>query len=379
MIIGIDASNLLVGGGVTYLIELLRKTDPGQHGFNQIVVWGNKSTCAQLPSFPWIKVVSEPMLEKSLPYRIYWQQFRLSKLAVQQNCNVLLFPGGRYYGKFRPYVAMFQSMLPFHFREMCRYYFTPRFFKLLFLRYIQLNTFRRANGIILLNDDKSIPRFQYLKSLNIPIAIIPHAASEVFLREPRPQRTIESYSEKHPFRILYVSVVEAYKHQWQVVKAVNQLRQQGLPVALDLVGAGYKPALRKLMKVIRQYDPDGKFINYYGKASFDRLLHYYATDNLFVFASTCECLPIILLEAMASGLPIACSNRSVMPGLLKDAAVYFDPENTQDIVHAIQCLIESADLRTEISQKSFDRAKAYSWGLCAKETFSFLTNVASEA
>ena len=52
-----------------------------------------------------------------------------------------------------------------------------------------------------------------------------------------------------------------------------------------------------------------------------------ADANLFVFASSCENMPNTLVEAMAIGLPIACSDRGPMPEVLRDGGVYFDPED----------------------------------------------------
>ena len=54
--------------------------------------------------------------------------------------------------------------------------------------------------------------------------------------------------------------------------------------------------------------------------------------HLFVFASSCENMPNTLVEAMASGLPIACSDRGPMPEILRDGGTYFDPENEVTIV-----------------------------------------------
>lgn len=83
----------------------------------------------------------------------------------------------------------------------------------------------------------------------------------------------------------------------------------------------------------------------------------------------------ILLEAMAAGLPIACSNRGSMPEVLGDAGVYFDPEKPEDIVRALQELIDSPTLRTQKAKAAFERVKAYSWQRCASETFNFLAHV----
>jgi glycosyltransferase involved in cell wall biosynthesis len=79
---------------------------------------------------------------------------------------------------------------------------------------------------------------------------------------------------------------------------------------------------------------------------------------------------------MASGLPVACSNRGPMPEVLGSAGLYFDPEDPQDIASAVQALMQSPDLRRTLAAQSFARAQSYSWKRCALETLEFLARVA---
>jgi glycosyltransferase involved in cell wall biosynthesis len=94
-----------------------------------------------------------------------------------------------------------------------------------------------------------------------------------------------------------------------------------------------------------------------------------------VFASSCENLPNILLEAMASGLPIACSNRLPMPEVLGPAGVYFDPLRPRQIEDALRQLFHDAQLRRHLAVAAFERAGQFSWSDCARDTFRFLADV----
>ena len=108
---------------------------------------------------------------------------------------------------------------------------------------------------------------------------------------------------------------------------------------------------------------------------YNELYKVYHQADAFVFASSCETFGQILLEAMASGLPIACSNRSAMPEVLGNAGIYFDPESPDQIADALTMLLKDHDLRAMLAQEAYDRAREYSWERCAKETFSFLAEV----
>jgi glycosyltransferase involved in cell wall biosynthesis len=84
-------------------------------------------------------------------------------------------------------------------------------------------------------------------------------------------------------------------------------------------------------------------------------------------------MPVTLLEAMAVGLPIACSNRGPMPEVLENGGVYFDPEDADSIADAIEQIIQNPALRSTISQRAKTLAEQYTWARCADETFAFIT------
>ena len=83
-------------------------------------------------------------------------------------------------------------------------------------------------------------------------------------------------------------------------------------------------------------------------------------------------MPNTLVEAMAAGLPIACSDRGPMPEILEDGGVYFNPENVNSIVVAISLLLGDIDLREEKANRARSLAEKYSWERCARETWGFL-------
>lgn len=376
MCLGVDASNIRSGGGVTHMVELLRAADPLEYGFSKIIVWSSPATLNRTEDRPWLMKSSQPLLEKSFLYRSFWQRFRLSKLARMADCDILFVPGGSYTGDFRPMVTMSQNMLPFEWRELRRYGWSLVTLRLIFLYWIQSKTFCQADGLIFLTKYAHDSVMRHLKANIDKTRIIPHGINSSFANPPRAQLSISSYSFNRPFRILYVSIVDVYKHQWHVAEAVSQLRKSGFPVVLELVGPAYPPALKKLRQTTDKIDPTGEFVYYSGAITYIELPERYTKADLCLFASSCENMPNILLEGMLSGVPIACSNFGPMPEVLGDAGVYFDPESPNDIALALRRLINSPELRDKLSKASFERARVYSWQRCAQETFSFLSEVA---
>lgn len=372
MRVGIDASNLRAGGGITHLVEMLRAASPEAHGFERAIVWGGEDTLSKIEDRKWLSKVYEPLLDRSLPQRVFWQRFRLKKLAEQAECDVLFVPGGSDGSGFRPMVTMSRNLLPFEWREMRRYGFSWSFFRNALLHFTQARTFRRADGLIFLTQYARDAVMAVVRRNNGKVVFIPHGVDRRFFCAPRVQREIGEYTAENPFRLLYVSMVDFYKHQWHVAKAVAQLRASGFPVSLDLVGPSYPPARVRLNETLGRIDPEARFIRYRGAVPHAELHGLYAVADINIFASSCENMPNILLEGMASGLPIACSSRGPMPEVLGDAGVYFDPEQPDEIAAAIRRLIGSPELRSNKALAAYQRARQYDWQRCAGETFSFL-------
>jgi glycosyltransferase involved in cell wall biosynthesis len=374
MILGIDASNLLYGGGLHHLVELLKAARPEDYGIKRVVVWSGKATLNALPQKPWLECAHDDLLDGALLKRLYWQWTKLPPL-VEKSCDLLFIPGGNAAPVLKPFVTMSRNMLPFESQELRRFGLSWNYFRLLLLGFSQAKSFRNAAGLIFLSEYARSVVMKKVRNLKGHNVKIPHGLDERFRLLPREQKPISAYSYERPFKLLYVSIVSVYKHQETVVEAVSILRKGGLPVELSLIGPAYRPALKKLRKVIARLDPAGSYIHYRGKVPFSQLHNFYHQSDAFVFASSCENLPNILLEAMAAGLPIACSERGPMPEVLKDGGCYFNPEDSQDIARSLRNLILSPSLRQQYAHRAYTRSQQYSWEQCAISTFSFLSNI----
>jgi glycosyltransferase involved in cell wall biosynthesis len=378
MILGIDASNIRAGGGLTHLIGLLTSIKGNELGFGQVIIWASSKTLNKLPDYDWLIKKSHPIIEKSSITTLFWQVFYFSRSAQKNGCSLAFAPGGTFLSGFRPFVTMSQNMLPFELKEAFRFKGILTRLRFLTLHYTQSISFNKASGLIFLTN---YARDIISAKLSIPASkttLIPHGINPLFLNKPVIQREINSYSFEKPFRLLYVSIITAYKHQWNVAAVVAKLRQLGYPVVLDLVGPKSKEGFELLNKVISTNDPEGKFLFYHGAVDHDRLNQYYKNADAFVFASSCENMPIILIEAMSSGLPIACSDRGPMPEVLKENGFYFNPEDIESIKEALISLIENPQLRYVKAINAFEEVGLYTWEDCANKTFSYLAKVARE-
>ena len=248
-ILGIDATNIRHGGGITHLSQLLKHSDKNNLNFDKVIIWSNQNTLDLIEDEDWLVKKTHPFLNKNLIFRTLWQILHLKKSLISNSCSVLFVLGGSLYTDFKPVVNFHQNLLPFDSRELLRFGLSFKLLRFYLLRVIQSSSFLRSDAIIFLSEfsknivENNLGEFQYSK-------IIYHGVEERFFEPPRPQFPIENFSEENPYKIIYISSIDVYKHQWNVVEAISILRSQGFPVILELYGVANKKPLKKLKKYI---------------------------------------------------------------------------------------------------------------------------------
>lgn len=377
MIVGIDGWNTRRGGGVTYLRELLEAARPADYGIQKIIIWSRSSVLNLLPEREWLKKIQVHALEAGPIKSFVWHFSRIDHELARHHCDVLLTPGMVHLGRFRPYVAVCQNLLPFSPRERARFGFGRQRMKFHLLEYIQTWTFRRAAGVVFLTNSAKevVERKMGFRCGNS--TVIPHGIAQRFVRPPSDDSiSPPPVVAPRPFRWLYVSIIDYYKHQENVASAAAELIRSGFDIAIDFVGPANGQLGLKFEATLRRLDPTGERLRYSGAVDFTRLHRKYHEADAFVFASSCENLPNILIEAMAARLPIACSNFLPMPEVLRDGGVYFNPERPSEIEAAMRRLQADVELRNQLANRAYILARAYSWEQCAAQTLTYLAEVA---
>src|SRR5205807_614597 len=109
-------------------------------------------------------------------------------------------------------------------------------------------------------------------------------------------------------------------------------------------------------------------VQFTGFVEDDDLVQLYSACDLFVFPSFYEGFGLPILEAMACGRPVACSNTTAMPEVANGAAVLFDPYSIDDMARAIGQTLSSVDLRHRLETQGLQRASMFSWRKSAEKT-----------
>jgi glycosyltransferase involved in cell wall biosynthesis len=374
MKLGIDASNIGGGGGVTHLKEILLHL-PDQKEIEKVIVFASQSVLNILPDHKLIYKITFPAFNKELSHRVKFQLWSYDK-HIKEHCDILFSITGDYIGRFKPLVGMSRNMLLYE-RDIWKEIKQPKEIIRFWLNYLkQKRCFNNASGILFISQ---YAKSYVTKKLNLDgkqMGVIHHGISPRFSSSIKTQQSIKDFSLANPFKLLYVSTVHVYKHQWNVVEAVAQLRQRGYPVTLNLVGGViFKPSGKKLERTIFKTDPQHEFIHYHDHVSYDKIDEFYRKADGIVYASTCENMPNILIESMASGIPIACSNKQPMPEFLKENGFYFNAKNVRSIADSIEKMLLNIEERESMAAKNLEEVKKYTWEQTAYKTFNFITEI----
>lgn len=380
--LGIDAFNIKEGGGLTHLTMLLKYASQKNRRISRVTLWVSAEVAYHIEKKPWLKIISPNWMSKNLLIRL-WKRKKMHLEFLKEGCDSVFFPGGiltsRINSKTVPYIALSQNLLPFEPNE-ARLFGAVSFLraKMYVLRMAQKKAFKNADAIIFLTKYANRVIESSSGTVFKEKIIIPHGIEDRFFCKPRKQRSIESFSIARPLKLLYISVLLPYKHQIEVSQAVKRLRDMNLPVEITFIGRALGLYGAKFKRHINTLDPQRKFIKFIEEVPFSRLHKLYASADIFVFASSCENLPNILLEAMASGLPIASSFNGPMPEILGDGAMYFDPYSEDSIYQALKEMVMDVKKRQQIAEITYDRSLKYSWEECANQTFSFANYITNK-
>jgi alpha-1,3-rhamnosyl/mannosyltransferase len=112
-----------------------------------------------------------------------------------------------------------------------------------------------------------------------------------------------------------------------------------------------------------------------GVVSDEALIHLYQRAAVFAFPSLYEGFGLPVLEAMACGVPVVCSNTSSLPEVAGDAAVLIDPRNVQRWTTELARMMEDAALRADLGARGRARALTFSWDRTAAETVAVYRHV----
>ncbi len=199
------------------------------------------------------------------------------------------------------------------------------------------------------------------------IDVIYHGVDDAFMPvEKHNKNDLIRVSEKYglPSRfILYVGRLNARKNIFNLLRAIPLLDDASIPL---VVVGGYDWKMEKVDGLVRDLGIHDRII-FTGPVYGDDLPCIYALAKVFCFVSYAESFGLPALEGMASGVPVVVSNRTCLPEICGDAALYADPENPSEIAAMIDRLLQENELWLEKRELGILRAQAFTWTRSAEQ------------
>ena len=236
-------------------------------------------------------------------------------------------------------------------------------------------SFRVADGIVTSSTFTSVELISRFALDEKKVKIIPPGLAGRFL-EDVPDAELKATRERFslpPSFLLFVGAQEPRKNLVRFVEALKIVHLHGPQIPLVLVGPEGEDS--EAVRAKAQKLGIGSRVITTGYLQERDIRNAYRLATAFVLPSLCEGFGMPLVEAMASGLPVTASQVSAIPEVCRDAAVYFQPENAEDMAEKVISVIKDEDLRERLIVRGKERARDFNWKKAATKTLAFYESV----
>lgn len=369
MRIGINTLYLIpgnVGGTEIFLRNLLKELAHIDEN-NQYILFTNREGAHSFDPLPanWLEISCDisPIIK---PYRVFWEQWRFPGMVEKNRIDLLHSPGyvSPLKGDYAKIVTLFDM----------NYYYYPETFslakRLYWNRYLPKSS-QTADLILTVSEysKKDISKIFHLPESKIRVT---HGAVSEEFYQFRSRKEIDQFLQSkkiNPPYILSVATFNKHKNLDGVVRAYTKMKQSGsYPHHLVLVGIKGDYYLNVLKEI--QQSPYQHEIHILDPMTNLELPCLYQGADLFVLLSYFEGFGLPVIEAMAGGIPVICSNRTSLPEIAGDAAILVDPDDETKVVGAMVELLRYPEKRKQLGEKGKIQAQQFSWKKMAQLTLT---------
>ena len=249
----------------------------------------------------------------------------------------------------------------------------PEYFTRLRRTQLQLTVARSVKRAARILTVSEFSRDAILRAYALPpekVRVVSNAANPEFrvIGREKAQKTVEEqFHFAAPF-IFSVGDLQPRKNQIGLIAAFAQLLTDHPQLPHHLVFTGKETWFAAKVKEAARASGFASRIHFTGFVSDQELLQLYNACDCFVFPSFYEGFGLPILEAMACGRAVACSNTSAMPEVADGAGLLFDPRQTGEIKRALVDILLDSELRGRMERLGLQRAAFFSWEKSARAT-----------
>jgi glycosyltransferase involved in cell wall biosynthesis len=359
--IGVNALYLIpggVGGTEIYLRELLAAL-ARIDSVNEYFVFANRETGADLVPRQ-ANFFRKPQAVRAVfrPARILWEQTLLPLEAARCRLDVLFNPGFT-----APLISPCPLVTTFHDLQHLRHPEYFRWFDLPFWKFLLWAAAHRSRTLIAVSESTRADLLRAYRISEKKIAVALHGVNAEFRDLDR--------TKLEPF-LLCVSTLHPHKNIERLIRAYAQSQRAQKLVLAGMRGFHAEPVER----LIAELRVESR-VQITGWLPRQELLGLFSRAWAFVYPSTFEGFGMPVLEALAAGLPAACSNIPPLREVAGNAALLFDPLDEDEMAAALDRISEDQELRRRLSRAGPERARSFTWERSAETTLKALGYMAS--
>ncbi len=303
---------------------------------------------------------------------MYWFEIGLKKALKKHKVDLFFSPDG--------YLSLSSAVPQVSVLHDLSFKHRPKDLPLLARRY--LNYFfprfvHKAKHIITVSQSS---KNDIISTYEIPeskVTVAWNGASEAYrvLSIQERESTIRSITGGAPY-FVFVGAITPRKNISRLLDAFHLFKSTtDFPHHLVIVGeAQWKNA----SVADHVHDTSKQYIHFTGHLPLEKLTQVMGSAYALVYVPFFEGFGIPLVEAMKCGIPIISGDRTSLPEVVGNAAIYCNPFETEQIVERMKELAGDANLHQQLSENSLQRSQSFSWDTTAKTVWNVLTEVAAK-
>jgi len=222
----------------------------------------------------------------------------------------------------------------------------------------------RSTHLLAISEATRADLLRFYKIAPEKVTVAPLGVDPVFFDIARRRRPEDPY-------ILAVSTLHPHKNLDGLLRAFAEFRKMGPDFRLIVVGLrGFYTAALEALRISLRLSDTVHFTGWIPRAE---LYDLFAGATAFMYPSTFEGFGLPVLEALAAGVPVACSRIEPLSSIAGSAALQFDPSEPSAILEAMVRITSDDELRARLSAEGRIRAREFSWEKTARITLNAIT------
>jgi len=344
--IGIDV-RMIAHSGIGVRIQNLLKYLPKNSSEFEFYLFGDKQILKEFPETSHFPIIQYNPEIYSIPEFLGHSEMKNMDLLDIPHFN---FP----FKFFRKCIVTVHDLTPYVMRE-----FFPSLSKRIYLQ-VTFRLMKKVKRVITVSEHTKkdlIKEFHYSKE---KIDVIYNGINkEIFYKRSEGEvlNFKKTYNLPKEF-YLAVGIGKEHKNYGFVIRAMNKLWKSGsldTPLAIAGTGGSLPDFLEEPSKEA------GKNLILIPKLKYEELPLLYQSAKALIFPSLYEGFGLPLIEAQAMGCPVLSSDTSVMPEILQDSAIFFDPRKQESFLQAFSLFLKNPEKQKEIIEKGYKNIERFKW------------------